>query len=72
MTDRGPAFGGAGDRYKEGTFYYTDAGSGTIGISEGTWCLYVETYASAYNDENANKCTTSTHFGVYQIQICYN
>ena len=72
MTDRGPAFGGAGDRYKEGTYYYSDAGSGPLYISEGTWCLYVETYASAYNDENANKCTTSTHFGVYQIQICYN
>ena len=72
MTDRGPAFGGAGDRYKEGTYYYSDAGSGPLYISEGTWCLYVETYASAYNDENANKCTTSTHFGIYQIQICYN
>ena len=72
MTDRGPAFGGAGDRYKEGTFYYTDAGSGALGITEGTWCLYAETFTSAFNDETANKCTTSTHFGIYQIQICYN
>lgn len=72
MTDRTPAFGEAGDRYKEGTFYYTDAGSGALGITEGTWCLYAETFTSAFNDETANKCTTSTHFGIYQIQICYN
>ncbi len=72
MADRTPSFDGAGDRYKEGTYYYSDAGSGLLYISEGTWCLYAETHTSAYNDENANKCTTSTHFGVYQIRICYN
>lgn len=72
MSDRTPAFGGAGDRYKEGTFYYSDTASGTLGISEGTWCLYAYAWAAAHNDENANKCTTSTHFGIYQVQICYS
>ena len=72
MTDRTPAFGEAGDRYKEGTYYYPDAGSGTINISEGTWCLYAYVWAAAHNDEDANKCTTSSHFGIYQTRVCYS
>ena len=72
MTDRLPAFGEAGDRYKEGTYYYPDAGSGTINISEGTWCLYAYVWAAAHNDEDANKCTTSSHFGIYQTRVCYS
>ena len=72
MTDRNPAFGEAGDRYKEGTYYYPDAGSGTINISEGTWCLYAYVWAAAHNDEDANKCTTSSHFGIYQTRVCYS
>ncbi len=72
MTDRMPAFGEAGDRYKEGTYYYPDAGSGTINISEGTWCLYAYVWAAAHNDEDANKCTTSSHFGIYRTRVCYS
>lgn len=72
MTDRMPAFGEAGDRYKKGTYYYPDAGSGTINISEGTWCLYAYVWAAAHNDEDANKCTTSSHFGIYQTRVCYS